>query len=94
VPPIDPCLGALELPAPRHNVCRVEWERKVLVPKPGIPYENGGPISLWVNGAVITTIDRIIPLLEVEAVDTIVVHTDDGLLGGGTPPVVTVVEGI
>jgi hypothetical protein len=31
---------------------------------------------------------------EVEAVKTIVAQTDDGWLGSGTPPVVTVVKGI
>jgi hypothetical protein len=72
VPPIDPCRGALELPAPRPKVCRVEEESTVLVPKPGIPYENGGPVALWVNGAVIAAIDGIRPLPEVEAVETIV----------------------
>ena len=46
------------------------------------------------KGAVIATIDRIRPFLEVEAVKTIVARTDDGWLGGGTPPVVIVVEEI
>lgn len=94
MPPIDSCRGALELPAPRLEVCRVEEESTVLVPKPGIPYENGGLVALWVNGAVIAAIDGIRPLPEVEAVETIVVRTDDGWLGGGTSPVVIVVEGI
>jgi hypothetical protein len=55
---------------------------------------NGGPVALWVKGAVIATIDGIRPLPEVEAVETMVVQTDDGWLGGGKPPVVTVVEGV
>jgi hypothetical protein len=33
-------------------------------------------------------------LPEVEAVETMVARTDDGWLGGGTPPVVTVVKEI
>jgi hypothetical protein len=66
----------------------------VLVLKLGIPYENGGFVALWVNEVVIAVIDRIRPLPEVEVVDTIVVWTGDGWLGGGTPPVVTVIEGI
>jgi hypothetical protein len=47
-----------------------------------------------VKGAVAATKDGIRPLLEVEAVETMVAQTDDGGLGGGTPPVVTVVVGI
>jgi len=43
---------------------------------------------------MITTKDGSGPLLEVEAVETIVAQTGDGWLGGGTPPVVTAVEGI
>jgi hypothetical protein len=66
----------------------------VLIPKPGIPYENGGPVALWVNGVVITAIDKIGPFPKVEVVKTIVVWTNDGWLGGETPPVVTTVEGI
>jgi hypothetical protein len=72
----------------------VEWERIVLVLKPGIPYENGGPIALLVNGSMIAAIDKIRPLPEVEAVDTIVVWTGDGWLGGRKTLVVTTVEGI
>ena len=48
------------------------------VSKLGIPYENGGPVALWVKGAVITSIDRIKPLLEVEAVDTMVFQNGKG----------------
>jgi hypothetical protein len=47
-----------------------------------------------VKGAVVATKDRIKPLLEVEVVETMVAQTDDGGLGGGTPPVVTTVVGI
>jgi hypothetical protein len=46
------------------------------------------------NGAVITTIEGIIPLPKVEAVETMVVWNDEGGLGGGTPPIVAVVEGV
>jgi hypothetical protein len=91
---MDPFRGALELPAMRPNVYRVEWERTVLVPKPGISYENGGPITLWVNGEVVVAIDRMGPLPEVEAVKTIVAQTSDSWLGGRTPLVVTFVEEI
>jgi hypothetical protein len=66
----------------------------MLVPKPGIPYENGGPIALWVNGVVIVAIDRIRPLPEVEAVENIVAQIDDGWLGGKKTPVVRVVDEI
>jgi hypothetical protein len=72
----------------------VEEESIVLVPKPGIPYEKGGPIAFWVNGVVIAAIDGIRPLKKVDSVETIVAWTDNGWLGGGTPPVVTVMEGI
>jgi hypothetical protein len=47
-----------------------------------------------VNKAVITTIDGIRPLPEVEVVKTIVVRTDEGGLGGVTPPMVTAIEGV
>jgi hypothetical protein len=43
------------------------------VSNPEILYENGGPVTLWVNGAVIASIDGIIPLPEVEVVETMVV---------------------
>jgi hypothetical protein len=43
---------------------------------------------------VIVAIDRIGPLPEVEAFETIVVQTDNGWLGGEKPPVVTTIEGI
>jgi hypothetical protein len=38
--------------------------------------------------------DGIGPLLEVEAVETMVARTDDGGVGGGTPPVTTTMVGI
>jgi hypothetical protein len=94
VPPIDPCRRVLELPALRPNVYRVEWERIMLVPKPGIPYENRGDVTLWVNGAVITAIDKIRPFPEVEGFETIVAWTNDGWLGGGIPLVMIVIEEI
>ena len=62
--------------------------------KPGIPYENGGPIALCMKGAVIAIINEIKPLPEVEAVETIVAWTSKGELGGETPLVVVVVEGV
>jgi hypothetical protein len=68
--------------------------RTEFVSKLGIPYENGGPVALCVNGAVIAAIDGIRPLPEVEVVETIVVWTDEGGLGGGMPPVVAVIEGV
>jgi hypothetical protein len=64
------------------------------VSKPGISYENRGPVTLCVNRVVIVDIDRIRPLPEVEAIETIMVRTYKGELGGGTPPVVAVVEGV
>jgi hypothetical protein len=63
----------------------------VIVLNPSILYENRGPVALWVKGAVISSIDRIRPFPEVEAVETIVAQIDDSWLGGGTPPVVNVV---
>jgi hypothetical protein len=66
----------------------------MLIPKPGISYENGGHVAFWVKGAVITAIEGIKPLPEVEAVETIVAHTDDGWLGGRTPIIVIIVEEI
>jgi hypothetical protein len=69
--------------------------RTEFVSKSGIPYENGGPVALCVNGAVIAAIDGIRPLPEVEVVETIVVQTDEGGLGGRNAPlVVAVVEGV
>jgi hypothetical protein len=47
-----------------------------------------------VEGVVAATKDRIKPLFEVEAVETMVARIDDSGLGGGTPPVVTTVVGI
>jgi hypothetical protein len=47
-----------------------------------------------VKGVVATTIDGIGPLLEVEAVKTMVAQTGDNGLGGGISPMVTTVVGI
>jgi hypothetical protein len=47
-----------------------------------------------VKGAVAVAIDNIGPLLEVEAVKTMVAWTGDGGLGGGISLVVTTVVGI
>ena len=46
------------------------------------------------KGTVVTAKEGIRPLLEVEEIETVVARTDDGGLGGGTPPVVTVIVGI
>jgi hypothetical protein len=66
----------------------------MLVPKPGIPYENRGPVALWVKGVVIAAIERITPFPKVEAVEAIVAQTGDDWLGGRTRLVVTSVEEI
>jgi hypothetical protein len=50
------------------------------VSKPSIPYENGGPVALWVKGAVITIIEGIRPFPKVEAVKMMVVQTGDDSL--------------
>jgi hypothetical protein len=47
-----------------------------------------------VKGAVITAIDGVRQFPEVEAVETMVVQTDDNWLGGGKTPVVIAVEGV
>jgi hypothetical protein len=47
-----------------------------------------------VKGAVVAAIDEIGPLLEVEAIETMVARTGDGGLGGGISPVVTTIVGI
>jgi len=49
--------------------------RTEFVSKPGIPYENGGPITLFMKCAVISPIDGIKPLPEVEAVEITVAWT-------------------
>jgi hypothetical protein len=59
-----------------------------------ILYENEGPITLCVKGAVSVTKDEIRPLLKVEAVETVVARTGDDGVGGGTPPVTTTMVGI
>jgi hypothetical protein len=75
-------------------VCRVEQVRTEFVSKLGIMYENGGPVTLWVNSIVIATMDGIRPLAKVETVETIVAWPYKGELGGRKPPVVIVVEGV
>jgi hypothetical protein len=47
-----------------------------------------------VKVVVVAAIDGIIPLCEVEAVDTMVAQIGDGGLGGGNSPVVTTIVGI
>jgi hypothetical protein len=47
-----------------------------------------------VKGAVVVAKDGIGPLLEVEAIDTMVARTRDGGVGGGTPPLTTTMVGI
>jgi hypothetical protein len=58
--------------------------------KSGIPYENEGSVALCVNIAVVVADDGIGPLPKVEGVETTVVWTDEGGLGGNIPPVVVV----
>jgi hypothetical protein len=62
-----------------------------LVPELGIPYENGGPVTLGVKGVVVVTIDGIGPLCDVVAAETMVARTDDGKLGDVAPVVATMV---
>ena len=64
------------------------------VSKSGILYENGGPFTLYVNEVVIVAIEKIRPVPEVESVESMVVLTGEGGLGGKTPPVVAAVEGV
>jgi hypothetical protein len=47
-----------------------------------------------VKGAVAIAKDRIRPMLKVESFKTLVAQTDNSGLGGGTPPMVTIVVGI
>jgi hypothetical protein len=47
-----------------------------------------------VNRVVVIVDDGIRPLPEVEGVETTMVQTDEGGLGGGIPPVVAVVKGV
>ena len=91
---MDPYSGVFKLLAPRPKVCRVEEEGTILILKPSIPYENRGPVTFWVKGTVIVAIVGIEPLVKIEVVKTIVAQIDDSWLGGGTPPVVTTLEGI
>jgi hypothetical protein len=60
----------------------------------GIPYKNGGPVALYINSAVISTMDIIRPLLEVEVVDTIMAQTCEGEIGNRMPQVLAFVEGL
>jgi hypothetical protein len=60
-----------------------------LVPELGIPYENGGPVTLGVKGGVATAIDGDGPLCNVVAVETVVSRTDDDKLGDASPVVAT-----
>jgi hypothetical protein len=57
-------------------------------------YENRGPVALYVKGVVVVSKDGFGPLLEVEVVETMVSWTGDGGVGGGTPPVMTIMAGI
>jgi hypothetical protein len=66
--------------------------RAGLVPELGIPYENGGPVTLGVKGGVASTIDGDGPLCDVVAVETLVARTDDGRLGDTSLVVATVME--
>jgi hypothetical protein len=75
-------------PFPRPMVFKVDKVRTKFELKPSIPYENGGPIALCVNGAVVFTNDGIEPLPEVEGVETTVVRTSKGGLGGKIPSMV------
>jgi hypothetical protein len=52
------------------------------VSKLGIPYKNRGPVALCVNGAMITAMDGIKSLPEVEMVETKVARACEGELGG------------
>ena len=61
-----------------------------LVPELGIPYENGGPVTLGVKGGVATAIDGDGPLCDVVAVETVVARTNDDKLGYASPVVKTV----
>ena len=61
-----------------------------LVPELGIPYENGAPVALDVNGLVATSIDGVGPLCDVVAAGAMVLQTIDGKLGEASPVVATV----
>jgi hypothetical protein len=63
------------------------------VPELGIPYENGGPVTLGVKGGVVATIDGIGPLCDVVAAETMVAWIDDDKLGDASL-VVAMVMGI
>jgi hypothetical protein len=57
----------------------------------GIPYENGGLVTLGVKGVVDATIDGIGPLCDLVAAETVVARTDDDKLGDASLVVATVV---
>jgi hypothetical protein len=62
-----------------------------LVPELGIPYENGAPVALEVNGFVAATIDGVSPLCDEVAAGAMVVRTaDEDKLGDASPMVATV----
>jgi hypothetical protein len=61
------------------------------VPELGIPYENGGPVTLGVKGGVAAAIDGDGPLCDVVAAKSVVAWTDDDNLGDASPVVATVV---
>jgi hypothetical protein len=62
-----------------------------LVPKLGIPYENGGPVALGVKGVVAAAIDGFGPLCDIVVTETMVAQTDNGKLGDDSPVVATMV---
>ena len=63
-----------------------------MVPELGIPYENGGPVTLGVKGGVVAAIDGVGPLCDVVATKTMVARTaDKGKLGEASHVVVTVI---
>jgi hypothetical protein len=63
-----------------------------LVPELGIPYENGGPVTLGVKGGVAFAIDGVGPLCDIVVTKTMVAQTiDKGKLGDASPVVSMVV---
>jgi hypothetical protein len=62
-----------------------------LVPKLGIPYENGEPVALGVKGFVAVAIDGVGPLCDIVVAETMVALTDDSKLGDASPVVAMVV---
>jgi hypothetical protein len=59
-----------------------------------IPYQNGGLIAICVNGVMVIVKDGIRPLPQLEGVDTTVVQTAEGGLGGRIPPMVVSKRGV